>query len=111
MCGGRLRLKSETAATMVEQGRSIGDASVATALLRPRTNHRLALLDRRGNYVEGLEAIAADSAFEASEALVRSGRIAEVVGIVLLGALTLLFAVAIYLPLFTIPKILTLYGM
>lgn len=105
ICDGRLERRSFKAAELVAAGHPIGAACVMAKVLDTKANYRLALLDGRPDYLEGLRSIADDSTQNAYEWLQRSGRITEVFMIVALGIVAGMFAIALYLPLFNIPKI------
>ncbi|MFH0794500.1 MAG: type II secretion system F family protein [bacterium] len=107
ICGGKFEKRSSLAARAVAQGHPIGQACIAARVLRSQTNHRLALLDERSaTYLDGLKAIAEDSADDAADTLNRSGRTLEVVSLLLLALVVGISIVAMYLPLFTIPGII-----
>jgi hypothetical protein len=76
---------------------------VAARVLNTRANHRLVLLDWRGDYLSGLRAIADDENEQALQTLSRSGRIAEVCALCLMPVVMFFFVVSVYMPLFIIP--------
>jgi len=103
--GGSIKVRSERAAELVDAGEEIGRACVRERVLSTQANHRLALLDGRPGYADGLRTTAEDAAMEAFETLHRTGRVVEVLSILALGFVAALFALAMYLPLFNIPNI------
>lgn len=96
---------SDQAALVVEQGHSIGEAAVQTQLLKPKMNHRLRLLDASPDFLRGLSAIADDASQEAIQRMNRAGRITEVLAIVLMAVTITFVLIALYMPLFAIPRI------
>jgi type II secretory pathway component PulF len=105
ICDGAMERRSLFAAELVAAGHPIGRACVQARVLERTANHRLALLDGRADYLEGLRSIAADNSQMAYEWLQRSGRLAEICLLIVLGLMAGMFAIAMYLPLFNIPKI------
>jgi type IV pilus assembly protein PilC len=105
ICGGALAHRSRQAAEIVRQGRDIGQALVECRPLRPQVNHRMALLDGSPDYLAGVRAIAEDASAQAFEVLYRTSRLAEVVGLLLLGVVMFGIVLALYMPLFSIPGI------
>jgi type II secretory pathway component PulF len=105
IAGRGYRLRSEMAASLVAQGLSIGSACVQARVLEPHLNHRLVLADRSPNYLNALQTIAEDASDNAQEVLYRTGRIADAAGQVMLGVVMAATVLALYLPLFSVPKI------
>ncbi|MCX7718334.1 MAG: type II secretion system F family protein [Candidatus Sumerlaeaceae bacterium] len=103
--GGVYRRRSEAAASLALQGLSLGGACVRAGVLEPRLNHRLVLADRSPQFMNALQAIAEDAGDNAQQVLSRTARIAEVAGQVLVGCVMAAAVIAIYLPLFNIPRI------
>jgi type II secretory pathway component PulF len=105
ICDGPMERRSLYASELVAAGHPIGRACVQARVLQDADNHRLALLDGRSDYLQGLRSIAADNAQMAYEWLQRSGRVAEISLLIILGLMAGMFAIAMYLPLFNIPQI------
>jgi type II secretory pathway component PulF len=97
--------RSQRAATLIESGHPIGRACLKAGVLESTANHRLALLDGRPDYLEGLHSVADDAAQNAFEWLNRSGRVVEILMFIGLGIVVGIFAISMYLPLFNIPRI------
>jgi type II secretory pathway component PulF len=105
MSGGALGHRTEEAAALACKGLSIGAACERCKVLRPTVNHQLALVDWRGDYRGGLRAIADDTSFRATETMRRSARFADVFMMTAFAILTFFTVMAMYLPLFGIPRI------
>lgn len=105
VCGGGMEERSRRAAGRISAGQSIGEACLEDKVLSPAANHRLILLDSSAEYVAGMRALADDMAQEAYNQLNRAARVAQVVTVCLLGLVVGAFTIAMYLPLFNIPRI------
>jgi type II secretory pathway component PulF len=55
--GGTLEKRSREAARMVGSGHAIGQACIRCKVLAPWLNHRLQLIDWRGNYIEAVRGL------------------------------------------------------
>jgi len=108
ICRGRIKRRSADAAAQIRQGHSLGDSIVQHGVLRDRYAHRLRLLEGRRDYLQGMVDIAEDASRDSYHMLNRASRLAEVGSVVLIGLISALFAVAMYLPLFNIPQIVGL---
>lgn len=107
--GGEQERRSREAARLVGKGIAIGEACVREGVLDPWINNRLALIDWRGNYIENVRGIVEDADRRASGSVERIGRRLEVLAIVTIAVIVGLTAMAIYLPLFSIPKLISFY--
>jgi type II secretory pathway component PulF len=105
MSGGALGNRTTDAAELARKGLSIGAACEKCRVLRPQVNHQLALVDWRGDHRDGLRAIADDTSFRAIETLRRSARFADVFMMTAFAIFTFFVVMAMYLPLFGIPRI------
>ena len=106
VCGGLMQRRSQRAAQLVRAGHTVGDAVVEAGVLRRPYAHRVRLLDFRPHYLHGLEAIAEDAGRDSFHALNRASRLAEAAVLCLIGLFVAFFAIAMYLPLFNIPRVI-----
>ncbi len=105
--GRRYKVRSARAAQAIESGLPIGEACARNGLFgRELTNRLLFLDDSNTDYINRLSALAGELSIEANEQMTRYGWVAEVAGILIVGAIALCIVLAIYLPLFSIPKIM-----
>lgn len=105
ICGGGIGRRSQAAAQKADQGLSVGHACLECSVLSSKTNHCLVLLDANPDYLAGLRSVSEDASQQAFEVLYRTGRICEILGVVLLGVVMSFFVFALYMPLFNIPQI------
>ncbi len=104
--GAGLSRRAEKAGGLIEAGNSIGESIVRANLLSKETNHQLAFIEGRGEYTERLDVISQELSIEAREHMTRWGWGMEVLAVSLCGAFGLLLALAFYMPLFNVPKVL-----
>jgi general secretion pathway protein F len=104
--GDGLEKRSRAATRLVSQGLSIGEACIQCNVLESWMNHRLQLIDWRGDFIQGLRAIVEDT----DERIVRTvegfSQRLEVVGIITMGVFVGFTVIAIYLPIFYIPRVM-----
>lgn len=108
--GGWIGKSTLAAANLASKGIPIGEACRRCGVLRPAVNHQLALVDWKGDYADGLRAIAEDTSFRATETLRRSARVAEVFMMATFAVLAFLIIMAVYLPMFNIPAVVGRQG-
>jgi len=104
ICGGGFRTRSQEAARRMDAGHGLGEACVEEKVLSPILNHRLVLVGLQDDFVGGLRDVADDSSQQAFDLTNRAGRIVEVVAIVAVGIVMAGFILAMYMPLFAIPR-------
>lgn len=104
--GGKLAQRSAAAAALVEQGAPIGEACLRCGVLQNWINHRLQLIDWRGNYIQEIHGIVQDADRRVSDSLERFGRRLEIISNVAAGLIIGFTVIAIYLPLFEIPRLI-----
>jgi type IV pilus assembly protein PilC len=104
--GGFMGVRARKAADRVERGISVGQACIDEKVLRPALNHRLALLDWQGDFIKGLVHVADDASDRAGRAILRLATLLEPLCVISLGVVMAFVIVALYLPMFSIPKLI-----
>lgn len=104
--GGALERRSREAASLIEKGCPIGEACIRCKVLDRWINHRLQLIDWRGHYIEGIRGIVEDADRRVTEHIKRVGQRIEVYSILIVGVIVAFTVIAIYLPIFYIPKVI-----
>lgn len=104
--GGKRRHRARKAAELVAAGHPLGAACVKAGALQRETAYQLALLDGRPNFLERLQALTDHALLQGQQQLTRSAKVGELVSVVLMGLIVGGFVVAMYLPLFNIPRVM-----
>jgi type II secretory pathway component PulF len=103
----RLLRNTTRVAEEVTRGMTLGQALERWHVLSPSMIYRLDWLEREGRLVEELPAISADARDLAADSLTRAARATEVFGTIAVGFLFALVVIAMYLPLFAIPGLVS----
>lgn len=109
ICGGTLERRSREAARLVAGGCSIGEACIRCKVLDRWINHRLQLIDWRGNFIEGMRVIVEDADRHVTASMARLGQRIEVLSVFVVGIAIGGLVLSMYMPLFMIPKMVFSY--
>jgi type IV pilus assembly protein PilC len=104
--GGALEKRSRQAARLVGMGGAIGEACIRCNVLEGWINHRLQLIDWRGNYIQSLREIVEDANRRVVRSVESFGQRLEIVAIIVVGVFVAFTVIGLYLPLFYISKVM-----
>jgi type II secretory pathway component PulF len=104
--GGRLRREAIRLRAVVEQGHSFADGIAASRWFQGQVGAILSLSEWRGSLADDCVELAQRLRWEAQRASERLAALIEWPSIVLVGIILGLFAISIYLPIFSISRIM-----